>query len=53
MKTKESYPKDCVLKYKDGWHITFKSLSGKIIKTHGAYLSKAEAEPDRRYLNKE
>lgn len=47
----ERYPKDCVLHYEDGWYITFKSLSGNIIKSHGAYKTKEMAEPDRRILN--
>jgi len=47
----ERYPKDCVLQYEDGWYITFKSLTGNIIKSHGAYRTRAIAEPDRLILN--
>jgi|GEM_PF-5342568 hypothetical protein len=47
----ERYPKGCVLQYEDGWYITFKSLGGNIIKSHGAYKTKVMAEHDRRTLN--
>lgn len=45
------YPKDCVKQYEDGWYITWKSLGGNIIKSHGAYRTKAIAEHDRNILN--
>lgn len=48
---KELYPKSCVLQYDDGWYITWKSLGGNIIKSHGSYKTKAIAEHDRIVLN--
>ena len=47
----ERYPKDCILPYEDGWYITFKSLGGNIIKSHGPYKTKSRAEHARRILN--
>ena len=47
----ERYPKDCVLQYEDGWYITFKTLSGNIIKSHGSYRTKSIAEHDRITIN--
>jgi len=49
--TKIRYPKDCVMQYTDGWYITFTDLRGVPIKVHGAYKTKAMAEPDRITLN--
>ena len=47
----ERYPKECILQYEDGWYITFKTLSGNIIKSHGFYRTKNIAENDRIILN--
>ncbi len=47
----ESYPKDSIRQYHNGWYITFKALNGNRIQAIGPYITKAIAENDREILN--
>lgn len=51
-KNSYKYEESDILKYKDGWWITFYSESqSKIIKIMGAYKTKAEAIAEMKILN--